>query len=82
MYVNGSIQTSLLEEQEETRALEINKCLFFIPNIAPSKVALGITKGFHFPKESFDYAQLDKEVPLSLKLSTQELKLELDVLMD
>jgi len=42
------MQTSLLEEQDKTRALEINKCLFFIPNIAPSKVVLGITKRFHF----------------------------------
>jgi hypothetical protein len=28
MYVDGSMQTSLLEEQEDTKALEINKCLF------------------------------------------------------
>jgi BarA-like signal transduction histidine kinase len=55
--------------------------IFFIPNIAPSKVTLRITKSA-LPKESFDYAQLDKEVPFSLQLSTQELKLELDVLMD
>jgi hypothetical protein len=82
MYVDGSMQMSLLEEQEETKALEINKCLFSIPNIAPSKVVLGITKRFRFAQVSFDYAHLDKEVPLSLKLSTQELKLELDALMD
>jgi hypothetical protein len=55
---------------------------FFIPNIAPSKVALGLLKVFILPKESFDYAQLNNEVPLSLKLSTQELKLKLDAFMD
>jgi len=51
MYVDGSMQMSLLEEQEETKALEINKCIFFIPNIGPSKVALGITERFRFAQE-------------------------------
>ncbi len=46
------------------------------------KLLWGLLKDFALPKESFDYAQLDKEVPFSLKVSTQELKLELDALMD
>jgi hypothetical protein len=42
------MQMSLLEKQEKKKALEINKCLSFIPNITPSKVALGIIETFRF----------------------------------
>jgi hypothetical protein len=76
------MQTLCLKNKTKQEPWRLINAFFSSQTLHLQKLFWGLLKDFTLPNESFDYAQLYKEVLLSLKLSTQELKLELDALMD